>query len=104
MPGVFRQMLFPVTVVDSIAAARLHRVVGGAVMRRVLSAVGVLSAAFATATAAPAAAADMTAVPRVATAATSWTGFYIGLSVGDRWTRADWNTLGFDTPGFGFAP
>jgi outer membrane immunogenic protein len=34
----------------------------------------------------------------------AWTGFYVGGSVGSRWTRADWNTIGFNSPGFGFGP
>jgi outer membrane immunogenic protein len=31
-----------------------------------------------------------------------WMGFYAGLSVGQRWDRADWTTNGFTQPGFPF--
>jgi len=30
----------------------------------------------------------------------SWTGYYVGLSFGERWNRADWTTNGFLIPGF----
>jgi outer membrane immunogenic protein len=71
-------------------------------MRGLVSGIGALGVAVVAT--APAAGADMAAVPRVVAVVDSWTGFYAGLSISDRWTHANWNTLGFDTPGFGFAP
>src|SRR5258707_600976 len=78
----------------------LRGVVREGSMRRVLRAIGFMSAAVAAT--APAAGADLMAVPRVTAA--SWTGFYAGISVGERWTRADWDPLVFDPRSVGIVP
>jgi outer membrane immunogenic protein len=56
----------------------------------------------AVATTAPAIGADLKAVPVVA--GTPWTGLYAGLSVGSRWTQADWSTTALNSPIFGALP
>ena len=37
-------------------------------------------------------------------AATGWTGFYAGVGIGARSTVVSWDTVGLNSPGFGFAP